>query len=148
MAARDAPDDPFARVTAAVFDRADPNSLTSIVESVRQVASVVRDLISLDMWRVINTLGELPGRADAGDDGPTPADVLDLLNRTVMTLAAFGGLAVGEHDPRGGVAVPDMGRKLERSLHIIGAAARDAGRRPRRTKGRCSTRCWRWWTAG
>ena len=116
-----APSDPFGRVSPAVFDRADPNSLASIVGSVRLVASVVRDLISLDMWRVINTLSKLPGEPKLGaDDEPTPADVLDLLNRTVMTLAAFGGL-VSESMTRGeGWRFLNMGRKLERSLHLIG----------------------------
>ncbi len=111
--------DPFARVFPAVFDRADPNSLTSIVGSVRLVASVVRDLISLDMWRVINTLSKLPGEPGA-KESPPPAGVLDLLNRTVMTLAAFGGL-VSESMTRGeGWRFLNMGRKLERSLHLIG----------------------------
>ena len=112
--------DPFARAAPVVFDRADPNSLASVVESVRQVASVVRDLISLDMWRVVNTLSKLPGAsARAGDDRPTPADVLALLNRSVITLAAFGGL-VSEGMTRGeGWRFLNMGRKLERALHII-----------------------------
>ena len=113
--------DPFARVFPAVYDRADPNSLVSVVGSLRLVASVVRDLISLDMWRVVNTLSDFPVPANsADDDGPTPADLLDLLNRTVITLAAFGGLAA-ESMTRGDVwRFLDMGRKLERSLHTIG----------------------------
>ena len=112
--------DPLARVFRTAFDSADPNSLVSVVGSLRLVASVVRDLISLDMWRVVNTLSEFPAHpAAAGDDGPTPADLLDLLNRTVITLAAFGGLAA-ESMTRGDVwRFLDMGRKLERSLHTI-----------------------------
>lgn len=117
--------DPLARVFPVVFAKKDPNSLTSVVRSVRHVASVVRDLISLDMWRVVNTLGEWASElapaspAMAEEDGPTAADVLDVLNRTVMTLAAFGGLA-SESMTRGeGWRFLDMGRKLERSLHTI-----------------------------
>ncbi|MBP3953944.1 circularly permuted type 2 ATP-grasp protein [Gemmata sp. G18] len=115
-------EDPFARVFPVVFAQADPNSLVSVVRSVRLVASVVRDLISLDMWRVVNTLSALPGELTSGtdEDDPTPADVLDLLNRTVTTLAAFGGL-VSESMTRGeGWRFLDMGRKLERALHLIG----------------------------
>ena len=113
--------DPRTRVVAAVFDRTDPASLASVVGGLRLVASVVRDLISLDLWRVVNALAELPaGPAAAADDGPTPADLLDLLNRTVIALAAFGGLAA-ESMTRGDVwRFLDMGRKLERSLHTIG----------------------------
>ena len=117
-------DDPLSRVFPVVFAHKDPNSLTSVARSVRHVASVVRDLISLDMWRVVNTLSELTDGVmleptAAEDDGPTAADVLDLLNRTVITLAAFGGLA-SESMTRGeGWRFLDMGRKLERSLHTI-----------------------------
>jgi len=113
--------DPLARAFRTAFDAADPNSLVSVVGSLRLVASVVRDLISLDMWRVVNTLSDFPAHANpADDDGPTPADLLDLLNRTVITLAAFGGLAA-ESMTRGDVwRFLDMGRKLERSLHTIG----------------------------
>ncbi|VTR94820.1 Uncharacterized protein OS=Candidatus Entotheonella sp. TSY1 GN=ETSY1_10870 PE=4 SV=1: CP_ATPgrasp_1: Alpha-E [Gemmata massiliana] len=115
-------DDPFARVLPAVFAASDSNSLVSVVRCVRLVASVVRDLISLDMWRVVNTLSALPGELtpDTDDDEPTPADVLDLLNRTVTTLAAFGGL-VSESMTRGeGWRFLDMGRKLERAMYLIG----------------------------
>ncbi len=115
-------DDPFARVLPAVFAASDSNSLVSVVRCVRLVASVVRDLISLDMWRVVNTLSALPGELtpDTDDDEPTPADVLDLLNRTVTTLAAFGGL-VSESMTRGeGWRFLNMGRKLERAMYLIG----------------------------
>jgi len=48
------------------------------------------------MWRVLNNLADFPTDpiATYGDDGASTADVLDLLNRTVITLAAFGGLAL------------------------------------------------------
>lgn len=112
-------DEPLARVYPAVFDQEDPSSLVSIVKSVRLVASIVRDLISLDMWRVLNILDQWSGNQVGTDDEPTPGDVLDMLDRTVLTLAAFGGLA-SESMTRGeGWRFLDLGRKLERSTHII-----------------------------
>ncbi len=116
-AKRPAPtDDPFARVLPAVFDADDPTSLAAVVQSARHVASVVRDLISLDLWRVVNMLGEWttepPGE-------PTPAAVLDLLHRNVITLAAFGGLATESMTRGEGWRFLDMGRKLERAVHTI-----------------------------
>jgi uncharacterized circularly permuted ATP-grasp superfamily protein/uncharacterized alpha-E superfamily protein len=108
-------DDPLSRVLPVVFASDDPNSLTSVVRSIRHVASVVRDLISLDMWRVVSMLDEPIPTVDA----PTPASVLDLLNRTVITLAAFGGLAAESMTRGEGWRFLDLGRKLERSLHII-----------------------------
>jgi uncharacterized alpha-E superfamily protein len=46
--------------------------------------------------------------------------VLDLLNRTVSTLAAFGGLAMESMTRGQGWRFLDIGRRLERCLHIIG----------------------------
>jgi uncharacterized circularly permuted ATP-grasp superfamily protein/uncharacterized alpha-E superfamily protein len=112
------PEDPFALVLPAVFDPDSRTSLSGVMRSVRHVASVVRDLISLDMWRVVNMLGErdeLPAR----DGPPTPAEVLDVLNRNVITLVAFGGLAAESMTRGEGWRFLDMGRKLERAVHTI-----------------------------
>ena len=46
--------------------------------------------------------------------------MLDLLDGTVLTLAAFGGLAMESMTRGQGWRFLDMGRKLERSLHTIG----------------------------
>jgi uncharacterized alpha-E superfamily protein len=86
------------------------------------VASIVRDLISIDMWRVLNGLSEYPTDSTdqpVGAVTPTPAVVLGMLNRTVITLAAFGGLAVESMTRSEGWRFLDMGRKLERCLHTI-----------------------------
>jgi uncharacterized alpha-E superfamily protein len=114
----DTSDDPFARALSAVFNDNDPHSLISVVRSVRQVASVVRDLISLDLWRVVTVLG---GWADEppGGESHTPAAVLDLLHRNVLTLAAFGGLAAESMTRGEGWRFLDMGRKLERCVHTL-----------------------------
>jgi uncharacterized circularly permuted ATP-grasp superfamily protein/uncharacterized alpha-E superfamily protein len=109
-----------AQVLRAVFDPAHAGSLVAIVRAVRRLAGIVRDRISIDMWRALNGLADFPADPAAyGEDGPTPADVLDLLNRTVITLAAFGGLAVESMTRGEGWRFLDLGRRLERSLHMI-----------------------------
>ncbi|MFO0800178.1 MAG: circularly permuted type 2 ATP-grasp protein [Gemmataceae bacterium] len=111
---------PEAHVLRVVFDAAHAGSLSSTVRSVRRLAGIVRDRISIDMWRALNGLADFPADpAYYGEDGPTPADVLDLLNRTVLTLAAFGGLAVESMTRGEGWRFLDLGRRLERSLHMI-----------------------------
>ena len=50
--------------------------------------------------------------------------VLDLLNRTVSTLAAFGGLAMESMTRGQGWRFLDIGRRLERCLHMIGLVRR------------------------
>ncbi|MFO0804817.1 MAG: circularly permuted type 2 ATP-grasp protein [Gemmataceae bacterium] len=114
-------DAPLDDVLAAVFAQQHPGSLAGSLRSLRRVASVVRDLISIDMWRVLNSLSEFPADPAAvyGEEGASTADVLDLLNRTVVTLAAFGGLALESMTRAEGWRFLDMGRKLERSLHMV-----------------------------
>jgi len=113
--------DAATQMTAAVFDLSHPGSLASLLRSLRRVAGTVRDLISLDMWRVLNGLSDFPYdlRETYGHEGPTPADVLALLNRTVISLAAFGGLAVESMTRSDGWRFLDMGRRIERSVHMI-----------------------------
>jgi len=111
------PEDPETALAAAVFDPARPGSLAGVVKAFRRVASIVRDLISIDMWRVVNGLSDLP--SEFGEEGPTTADVLDRLNKSVISLAAFGGLAVESMTRGEGWRFLDMGRKLERSLYTI-----------------------------
>lgn len=112
-------EDPLAEVYPVVFADKDPNSLISVVRSARHVASVVRDRISLDMWRVINLLGEFSIEQKTETYDPTPGDLLDQLNHTVITLSAFGGLASESMTRGDGWRFLDMGRKIERSLHLI-----------------------------
>ena len=113
--------DPEPEVLANVFDSARVGGLGAVLQGLLRVAGLVRDRISTDMWRVINGVAEFPSdpRVEYGDDGPTLGDVLDLLNRTVITLAAFGGLAVESMTRAEGWRFLDMGRRLERSLHMI-----------------------------
>jgi uncharacterized alpha-E superfamily protein len=82
------------------------------------------------MWRVLSSLGDfrspmvdlrLPDGAerDFAVEHRTLSAVLDLLNRTVLTVAAFGGLAMESMTRGQGWRFLDMGRRLERSLSII-----------------------------
>jgi uncharacterized circularly permuted ATP-grasp superfamily protein/uncharacterized alpha-E superfamily protein len=115
------PEEPGPAVAAAVFDPARPGSLAGVVRELRRVAGIVRDLISTDMWRVVNGISDFPADPAAafGPDGPTPAAVLDRLNRVVTGLAAFGGLAIESMTRSEGWRFLDLGRKLERALHTI-----------------------------
>lgn len=114
------PTDPAAQVLPSVFDFTRSGSLATAVRALRRVASVVRDLISLDMWRAISGLADFPTDpiATYGTDGPTPAELLGLLNRTVLTFAAFGGLAADSMTRAEGWRFLDMGRRLERAVHM------------------------------
>ncbi len=113
--------DPEPEVLANLFDTARAGGLAAVLQGLLRVAGLARDRISTDMWRVINGLADFPTdpHVEYGADGPTLGDVLDLLNRTVITLAAFGGLAVESMTRAEGWRFLDMGRRLERSMHMI-----------------------------
>jgi uncharacterized circularly permuted ATP-grasp superfamily protein/uncharacterized alpha-E superfamily protein len=110
---------PEAELTSFVFDPGKPGSLAATLADLDRVAGMVRDRISMDMWRILSNLYP--------HDPATPrpaslslSDVLDLLNRTVLTLAAFGGLAADSMTRGHAWRFLEMGRRLERTAHVLG----------------------------
>jgi uncharacterized circularly permuted ATP-grasp superfamily protein/uncharacterized alpha-E superfamily protein len=114
----------------AIHDPQHPGSLAAILDSVAHIAGTVRDRISNDMWSVLRELsvdhpgGHCSSPESERRDQPSPvpcslSDELDLLHQTVLTLAAFGGLAMESVTRGEGWRFLDMGRKLERGLHMI-----------------------------
>ena len=89
-------------------------------------ASIVRDRISVDTWRIVNQL-------DLNLLFPWPktqarlGDVLLLLNQVLNLLVALSGLGTESMTRGPGWRFLDMGRRLERALHTLAIAAHDAG---------------------
>ncbi len=116
---------PEEELFAMVFNQEHTGSLAYTLHSLYRVAGSVRDRISMDMWRVLSGLDLFDRRQSHGWDNAeapdltTLSDMLDLLNRSVITLAAFGGLAMESMTRGHGWRFLDMGRKVERCLHII-----------------------------
>ncbi len=112
---------PDEEVLANVFETKRHGSLVNVLQGLRSVASVVRDRISIDMWRVLHDVSKFPSDPSThfGEGGPTLSDVLELLNRTIISLAAFGGMALESMTRTEGWRFLDIGRKLERTLHMI-----------------------------
>jgi uncharacterized circularly permuted ATP-grasp superfamily protein/uncharacterized alpha-E superfamily protein len=121
---------PEGELLSLIHDTHRRGSLASILGSLAAVAGKVRDRISSDMWRVLCDLGRVrrsQGFFAPNDDGPAPngdartlSAELDLLDGTVLTLAAFGGLAMESVTRGEGWRFLDMGRRLERAMHLIG----------------------------
>ena len=101
-----------------VFQRNRPGSLASVVLEWHRVAGTVRDRISLDMWRVVSGAQRFTHTWSA-EQTPTPGDALDVLDRTIIHLAAFGGLATESMTRGEGWRFLDLGRKLERSMNLL-----------------------------
>jgi uncharacterized circularly permuted ATP-grasp superfamily protein/uncharacterized alpha-E superfamily protein len=132
---------PEGELLALVFDARRPGSLTSILAALHRVAGMVRDRLSTDTWRILQSLDlPFPGRQrdketrrqgdreraeDSGHaapghpGGPTLSEVLALLDQQVLNLAAFGGLAMESMTRGQAWRFLDMGRRLERALHTL-----------------------------
>lgn len=95
----------------ALFDAARPESVAAVLKRVQEAARNVRDRLSRDSWRAINRL------EDFGDN--SGGDPLDLLDNTLFTLSAFSGLAMESMTRSLGWRFMDMGRRIERGLHMI-----------------------------
>ncbi|HEV3024483.1 MAG TPA: circularly permuted type 2 ATP-grasp protein, partial [Pirellulales bacterium] len=97
-----------------LYDPQRLGSLHAMLASLSRVATVVRDRISLDTWRILKRI----------DDDFRPgyplgvvslADVLTMLNQMVLNFSAFSGVAM-ENMTRGpGWQFLDVGRRVERA---------------------------------
>jgi len=96
-------------------------TLAASIHTLLRIARKVRDRLSLDMWKILSNL-DLPDLASLPPGHGPPAARLGALNevldRTVINLAAFGGLVSDSMTHGQGWRFLDMGRKLERAVQI------------------------------
>ncbi|MCA9161746.1 MAG: circularly permuted type 2 ATP-grasp protein [Planctomycetales bacterium] len=102
---------------SAVFDESQSGSLRTIVSGMFRTASIVRDRMSVDSWRILHRMDELfrpplHGAAELGD-------VLPAINELIIDLAAFSGTVMESMTRTLGWRFLDLGRRLERALQII-----------------------------
>ena len=105
---------------AGLFDRRGCHSLAFNIEQMVRVGGTVRDRLSSDNWRVLNQLFQSV-RTPAGREGL--ADVLELLDRTVVALVAVGGLEMAHMTRDDGWRFLSLGRHLERALYVTTSVA-------------------------
>jgi uncharacterized circularly permuted ATP-grasp superfamily protein/uncharacterized alpha-E superfamily protein len=96
-----------ARLLAFLFEDAAPRALRATLVSVHQLASSLRDQISLDTWRVLSELAPPPPARSAGG-------ARHVLNDMMMRFSAWGGLSMESMTRSLGWRFVDMGRRLER----------------------------------
>ncbi|NOS68323.1 MAG: circularly permuted type 2 ATP-grasp protein [Verrucomicrobia bacterium] len=106
-----------AELLAAIFDPDRPGSLRLIADKLHQLAMLVRDRTSNDMWRVISQLNERLST-------PTTSlvmlagDAVGVLSQTLLSLAAFQGLARENMTRAQAWRFLDMGLRLERAVYL------------------------------
>jgi len=116
---RDTPWEIAAEIQGLVFDDSRGGSVRSIVNGLWRMASVVRDRISIDSWKILAQVRRVShdGRGPQAGGGPT--DVLALLDTLILDLSAFAGLGMESMTRGPGWRFLDMGRRIERSLAAI-----------------------------
>jgi uncharacterized circularly permuted ATP-grasp superfamily protein/uncharacterized alpha-E superfamily protein len=108
-----------AQLLAAVRDPASVGSLAAVVRSTLRAGRLVRDRISMDTWRVLASLDEELGRLDDIDGADRLSTLVELLNRVVIKLAGFSGLAMESMTRGQSWRFLDMGRRLERAVTLL-----------------------------
>lgn len=102
----------------SVYNDADPASLKSTLTSMNRTASLVRERLSNDSWRLINRIyHEFTSRRETVQTDLNRLQ--EQLNRLIIDLMAFSGLVAESMTRTLGWRFLDLGRRLERSLHTI-----------------------------
>jgi uncharacterized alpha-E superfamily protein len=108
------PDEDLARI---LLDDRYGHGLQATLASIYGIASLVRDRISVDTWRIINRFErDFPS---SRSEAVQLNDILPALDRLIITFAAFGGLAMESMTRGYAWRFLDMGRRIERSLATI-----------------------------
>jgi uncharacterized alpha-E superfamily protein len=111
------PQEVEARIMSHLYDPQQLGSLRSMLDSLEQVSTAVRDRISLDTWRILQRIdddfypGNPPSLISLGD-------VVAMLNQMILNFSAFSGVAM-ENMTRGpGWQFLDLGRRIERAVWV------------------------------
>jgi uncharacterized circularly permuted ATP-grasp superfamily protein/uncharacterized alpha-E superfamily protein len=111
-----------AQLIASVRDQSNGGSLAAVVRATLRAGRLVRDRISTDTWRVLAALDEEVARLEQSGQtegaGRLPG-LVDLMNRVVITLAGFSGLAMESMTRGQSWRFLDMGRRLERAVTLL-----------------------------
>lgn len=115
-------DDPYrerrAEILRLLYDESRPDSLRSTIHTVHRLATIVRDRLSIDSFRILNELYREIGTGPMPPDMP-PGDVLLQLNQLIILLAAFSGLGMESMTRGPGWRFLDIGRRIERGQHTV-----------------------------
>lgn len=103
---------------AAVRDHDKPGQLGATLHAIQRVATIVRDRISYDAWRILRRLEEEFAAAKLSPWFAVAA-AMDLLDRLIVGLSAFSGLGAESMTRGQGWRLLDIGRRLERAYETV-----------------------------
>jgi hypothetical protein len=112
------PEEAVTTVARMNFDPAHMHGLRATIERVQRMAAMVRDRLSLDTWRAVTRLQEEVATVKLSER-PNMEDLVNLQNRVVLACEALSGLTM-ENMTRGPAwRFLDIGRRLERGMHVL-----------------------------
>ena len=100
-----------------IFDPERPGSLRATARQLQRLAMFLRERTSNDLWRVLRALGDKLAMP-ASTLGMLAGDAMGVLNQTLLSLAAFRGLARENMTRAHGWRFLDMGQRIERSIYL------------------------------
>ena len=112
---------------AGIVDRRGRRSLGFNVEQTVRAAGAVRDRLSMDNWRLLNRLMQLFNRST--NARPDLDDALELVDDSLVSLVAVGGLEMAHMTRDDGWRFLSLGRHLER-LRFVATTVEDVARDP------------------
>lgn len=108
----------FQELLRLLYDESRADSLRSTIHSVHRLASIVRDRLSIDSFRILSTLereigsGRIPEHISLNE-------VLVQLNQLILLLSAFSGMGMESMTRGPSWRFLDMGRRIERAQHTV-----------------------------
>jgi uncharacterized circularly permuted ATP-grasp superfamily protein/uncharacterized alpha-E superfamily protein len=105
-------------VLAMIYDGQARHSLPAAIHRVRSVGWLLRDRISVDAWRILNQL-DLQLSASPPPEPIRISGAQALLDQSISTLSAFGGLVMESMTRGDGWRFLDIGRRIERAVQMV-----------------------------
>ena len=107
------------QLAADLFSEADPSGLRSSIRRIHELSRVLRDRISIDAWLILRDIQRDLPVINGKPDPDNTANVLDSLNKLVIGLLAFYGMASDSMTRGQAWQFLDMGVRLERALEMM-----------------------------
>ena len=108
---------PSTTILDVAFNRDEPGSMLSNLNSLFYGAFNVRDLWSTDTWRILDDIGELIN--DTKSSRRSVAALDKQIDRLIDILMAFSGLTAESMSHETGWFMLDLGKRLERALQLV-----------------------------
>ena len=100
-----------------LFDRDRANGLLNLLGNLQRTAQLVRERLSMDSWRILNSLYQ-GAMGHAAMIRLNVDDALALLNHILEELSAFSGMQMENMTRSLGWRMLDCGRRIERTSHM------------------------------